>query len=116
MTKKTFETIERALGFKLHDWQKDYISLSSDWMPDERQTGRTTAFILRHLLNYGEKLGDYRMLDPKNKYYSQTYEYWRLFPCDRDEPLTYVYGVYPQYVKSIDAKLKVFGLETCFRE
>lgn len=109
MWNKTFKLIERALGFKLHGWQKAYISMESDYVPDERGCGSTTAFILRWLLNYGEKLGSYEIIGV------QSVEYWRAFPCDRDgDSANYKYGLYPKYVIELDYKLQMAGVDTCF--
>ena len=113
MKRQTFRKIEKALGFRLHDWQKDYISMKSDYIPDERGCGATTAFILRHLLNYGEKIGDYSHLFP-NKRPGMFPEYWKRFPCDRTEPRRYLLDTYAYYVVEIDKKLKSIGIDTCF--
>lgn len=34
MNRKTLKKVEKALGIKLYDWQRDYIMLESDFIPD----------------------------------------------------------------------------------
>lgn len=44
--------IEQALGFELYEWQRLYI-ITGIWQPPEgRLHGRTTAYILRLLLDH----------------------------------------------------------------
>lgn len=49
--------IEKALGFKLYDWQKDYIFNDNiNAMPKSvRNTGKTVAVITKFLLDYKNK-------------------------------------------------------------
>lgn len=54
-----FDAVEKALGFRLFSWQKEYIDLSCGYA--DRRTGRTTAQILHHLLNIDEKPIDFNM-------------------------------------------------------
>lgn len=106
---KTFKLIEESLGFELYDWQKAYIAMDSDHIPDERQCGATTAFILRHLLNYGDKIGNYKTIG------SESVEYWCAFPCDHMEfASVYKHDLYPRMVMDIDNKLRSVGINTCF--
>lgn len=51
---KTFEAVEKALGFKLFIWQKTFIANTT-----YRRSGRTTAEILRALLNVSKSPLDY---------------------------------------------------------
>lgn len=51
---KTFEAVEKALGFKLFIWQKTFIANTT-----YRRSGRTTAEILRALLNVSKPPLDY---------------------------------------------------------
>ena len=44
-----FDTVEKALGFRLFSWQKDYIVRGGIYA--DRRTGKTTAQILHELLN-----------------------------------------------------------------
>ena len=106
---KTFKKVKEALGFELYDWQKDYISMKIDHMPvSERRTGKTTAFILRYLLNYEVKIHSHK------KFWSGPY-YVSLFPVDEYwVNHAYIHGWYPGYVMEIDRRLKSVGLETCF--
>lgn len=51
------QQVEIAMGFKLHEWQKNYIVYGSRaLMPAGRQNGRTTAHILRLLLTSAEPI------------------------------------------------------------
>ncbi len=54
-----FDAVEKALGFQLFSWQKEYIDLGCGYA--DRRTGRTTAQILHHLLNIDEKPIDFSM-------------------------------------------------------
>lgn len=45
-----FERIEKALGFELHKWQREYIMVGRTKAPPGRGNGKTTAYILRYLL------------------------------------------------------------------
>lgn len=101
-----FKKIEQALGFELYDWQKDYISMKIDSIPvGGRRNGKTVAYIVRHLLNYEVKLGEYvDVFKWRNGY----------FPCDRFTSFQYTHYWYPQLVMDIDCKLKSVGLDTCF--
>lgn len=51
---KTFAAVEKALGFKLFIWQKTFIANTT-----YRRSGRTTAEILRALLNVSKPPLDY---------------------------------------------------------
>ena len=50
------ENIEKALGFKLYDWQKDYIFNRSSHIPSGRRIGFTTAYILKLIISEGSKI------------------------------------------------------------
>lgn len=110
---KTFEKIERGFGFKLYDWQKDYISMKIDFIPvGGRCNGKTFAYVVRHLLNYEVKIGDYKHVFG---YIDQTgHQWWMRFPRDEFRDHKYMNHWYPQYVIDIDKKLKSIGLDTCF--
>ncbi len=44
--------IQKALNIKLYEWQKRYIFGECSWFyGEQRQTGRTTAYILRLLID-----------------------------------------------------------------
>lgn len=49
MNEELLERIERALGFKLYEWQKEYILGRLNTRPIGRIQGKTTAHILRQL-------------------------------------------------------------------
>lgn len=52
-----FDAVEKALGFRLFGWQKDYIILGCAY--GCRRTGKTTAEILRQLLSVDEEAIDF---------------------------------------------------------
>lgn len=52
-----FDVIEKALGFRLFGWQKDYISTGCAYT--SRRTGKTTAEILHQLLSVDEEPIDF---------------------------------------------------------
>lgn len=109
-----FEKNEEHFGFKLHDWQKDYISMKTDTIPlGGRRRGKTFAFIVRHLLNYENKLGDYDHVF--SRYNRRTELYQLYFPCDTPgRSVRYTSTWYVQEVIKLDKELKCIGLETCF--
>lgn len=54
--------IETALGFELFDWQKDFL-FKDNWVtPCGRQTGRTTAYMLKLLLSEGPPIHMYDLI------------------------------------------------------
>jgi hypothetical protein len=131
---KTFRLIEQELGFELYDWQKNYISMVSDNYPYEismstewyhgvpdriyyatpvHRSGFTTAYILRGLLNYGEKIGDYSQILPPIRNMDDVREY-RTFWCDYNYSEQYTRNTFPRLVIKLDQMLKSLGLETCF--
>ena len=114
---KTFKKIEKALGFKLYDWQKAYISLESDFVPEGRCVGATTAFILRWLLNYGEKIEKFDTYARHPEHLTgRGLNYWMLFPCDEATlSARYSVHIYPMTVAEINYKLQSCGMETCFK-
>lgn len=55
-TDRLIKHIEQALGFELYEWQRLYI-ITGIWQPPEgRLHGRTTAYILRLLLDQSKPL------------------------------------------------------------
>ena len=52
-----FDAVEKAMGFRLFSWQKEYIVLGCGYA--DRRTGKTTALILHHLLNVDGKPIDF---------------------------------------------------------
>ena len=60
-----FDAVEKALGFRLFSWQKEYIDLGCRYA--DRRTGRTTAQILHHLLNIDEKPIDFSRPAPSKR-------------------------------------------------
>ncbi len=107
MNRKTLKKVEKALGIKLYDWQRDYIMLDSDFIPDGRRNGKTLAFILRILLNFEVKL-------PQSSLTMKEYPRFEYltFPCDEERSRDYRFRWYRQKVLEIDAMLKSAGIET----
>lgn len=72
-------TIEGGLGFKLYTWQKGYILDRPCNVPNGRQTGHTTAFIVRTLLSEGPpiKIYDTKVLNQViDGFYGPNYSEW----------------------------------------
>lgn len=57
-----FDAVEKALGFRLFGWQKDYIL--SDCAYAGRRIGKTTAVILHQLLSVNEEPIDFSRPSP----------------------------------------------------
>jgi len=60
-----FDAVEKALGFRLFSWQKEYIELGCCYA--DRRTGKTTAMILHHLLSIEEKPIDFSRPAPSKR-------------------------------------------------
>lgn len=81
---KTFAAVEKALGFKLFIWQKTFIANTT-----YRRSGRTTAEILRALLNVSKP------------------------PLDYTKPVTdHMERFYREETREIKAKLDAAGIPT----
>lgn len=81
---KTFAAVEKALGFKLFIWQKTFIANTT-----YRRSGRTTAEILRALLNVSKP------------------------PIDYTKPVTdHMERFYREETREIKAKLDAAGIPT----
>lgn len=81
---KTFEAVEKALGFKLFIWQKTFIAYGT-----YRKSGRTTAEILRDLLDVSKP------------------------PLDYTKPVTnHMERLYREETRQIKAKLDAAGIPT----
>lgn len=81
---KMFAAVEKALGFKLFIWQKTFIANTT-----YRRSGRTTAEILRDLLNVSKP------------------------PLDYTKPVTdHMERIYREETREIKAKLDAAGIPT----
>lgn len=107
--KDLFEKVNVALGIELYSWQKDVIMLRSACIPSGRRNGRTTAFILRELLNLKGPLERSFKTHDGISYKSG-------FLCDRYYSRFYAHSWYPNIVIEIDDKLQAAGIETCFTQ
>lgn len=73
-----FDAVEKALGFRLFSWQKEYIELGCGYA--DRRTGKTTAQILHQLLQIDEKPIDFsgpapsKRMDVIRQYYRDIWE------------------------------------------
>jgi hypothetical protein len=68
--------IERALGFKLHGWQKDYILTGKAVLPGGRRNGRTTAYCVRMAINTSKTYTYRELLKNTDEYHGQFYPHW----------------------------------------
>jgi hypothetical protein len=50
------ECIEECLGFKLYDWQKEYIFGRSCVIPTGRRVGFTTAYMIKLIISEGKPI------------------------------------------------------------
>lgn len=77
MNEELLERIERALGFNLYEWQKEYILGRLNTSPCGRLQGKTTAHILRQLFAMPTPLyllRDFKMLRcVVDEYHSTSY-------------------------------------------
>lgn len=60
-----FDVIEKALGFRLFGWQKDYIITGCAYA--SRRTGKTTAEVLHQLLSVDEEPIDFSKPAPSTR-------------------------------------------------
>lgn len=73
-----FDVVEKALGFRLFGWQKDYIITGCAYA--SRRTGKTTAEILHQLLSVDEEPIDFskpapiKRIDIIRQYYRDIWE------------------------------------------
>lgn len=96
INENTIPIIEKALDFKLYDWQRAYLLGEPHKIPHERATGKTTAYIVKLLLTNKEPI-DIKRDAPKYKDHKCShYTYW-----------------FRNEMKYIDDKLTDVGLNTC---
>lgn len=51
-----FKRIEKSIGFKLDDWQRNYILGETDYIvKGQRGNGKTTTILIKELLDYKSK-------------------------------------------------------------
>lgn len=56
ITEDLIQKIEKAFGFSLYDWKKDYLLDKMDYMPAGRGNGKTFVYCLKLLLSDGEAI------------------------------------------------------------
>lgn len=56
INEKLIPQIEKAFGFPLYEWQKEYLLGKQAWVATGRQNGKTFAYILNLLLSDGEPI------------------------------------------------------------
>lgn len=81
ISEKTIAEVEKALGIKLYDCQKDFIFNGNRACPNERCTGYTTAYCIKLLLTGGEPI---RLWDPEQMkrladYKKNNFYHWDFF-------------------------------------
>ena len=96
--------IEQALGFELYEWQRLYI-ITGIWQPPEgRLHGRTTAYILRLLLDQSKPLLLYELSQvaayADNPFMGRQYQ---------SVPMQYV-GWFRHEIRSIYEQLRAAGV------
>lgn len=77
ITKEMIPLIEKAMGFKLYDWQKKYLMGEEHEVPNGRAVGRTTAYIIRLLLTNNKpiEIGDVgRYADRSDSHYKHWFK------------------------------------------
>lgn len=99
--------IEQALGFELYEWQRLYI-ITGIWQPPEgRLHGRTTAYILRLLLDQSKPLLLYEFSQvaayADNPFMERQYQ---------PVPMQYA-GWFRHEIRSIYEQLRTAGVPVC---
>jgi len=88
-TESMIPLIEKALGFKLYDWQRAYLLGESYAEPTERRSGRTTVYVIKLLLTNREpiniKFDAMKYKDHRGVHYT---DFFRKFMREIDEKLT----------------------------
>lgn len=98
ITESMIPLIEKALGFKLYEWQKAYLVGETFKEPTGRRVGRTTAYIVKLLLT------NERVID-SNKY-KDIQQY-------KDHGGSHYGDFFKHEMRMIDDKLTSVGLRTC---
>ncbi|MFJ7951542.1 hypothetical protein ACIQZG_08445 [Lysinibacillus sp. NPDC096418] len=98
ITIETIPFIEKALGFKLYDWQRAYLLEESYSEPTGRAVGRTTAYIVKLLLTND------RVIDSNKNEDIQQY---------KDLQSSHYGDIFKHELRMIDDKLTSVGLRTC---
>lgn len=96
ITDEDIAKIEKIFGFKLYDWQIDYIRGKEVARPYGRRTGKTFAYILRLLLNSPFEITEKSITT--DEYHGIEYRDWFL-----------------RELIKIDTVLKENGFETSFK-
>lgn len=98
--KSVIPQIEKALDFKLRDWQIAYIfeePVVLKYAMFGRRNGKTTAYILKHALENGDKIISMKSLE---------------FVSDETEPISYRKRFFVNYYLDIVTKLNYAGIKT----
>ncbi len=96
ITEEMIPLIEKALGFKLYDWQRAYLLEEQHSKPKERASGRTTAYIVKLLLTNHEPIDI--------KFHAMRY---------KDHQGVHYTDFFRNFMREIDEKLTNVGLPTC---
>ena len=102
ITEEMIPRIEQACGFRLHDWQKDYLLGNPCDFPseDQRQAGKTFIYCVKILLSDGKPIPHRRLEFAK----FADFPAWGLGPR---YALWFAY-----YMREINDKLAEAGFET----
>ncbi|MEK3728629.1 hypothetical protein [Lysinibacillus sp. FSL W8-0953] len=95
ITEELIPLIEKALGFKLYEWQRAYLLEKPYSEPLERVTGRTTVYVIKLLLTNREPINI--------KFDAMRY---------KDHSGVHYADLFRNYMREIDAKLTAVGLPT----
>lgn len=91
ITEELIPLIEKALGFKLYEWQRAYLLEKPYSEPLERATGRTTVYVIKLLLTNREpiniKFDAMKYKDHRGEHYT---DFFRNFMGEIDAKLTAV--------------------------
>lgn len=98
ITERMIPLIEKALGFELYKWQRDYLLGGTYEEPAGRRVGRTTAYIVKLLLT------NERVID------SNKYKDIQLY---KDHSSQFYGDFFKHEMRMIDDKLTSVGLRTC---
>lgn len=92
---ETIPAIEKAFGFTLYDWQKDYILGKIDRRAGGRCNGNTFAYCVRLLLSDGKPISRRELFRYVDEIHGASYPRW-----------------FSGYCMEIDKSLKDSGLRT----
>lgn len=87
--------IEKAFGFELYEWQKDYLLDNGRMIRGGRCNGKTFAYCLKMLLSDGDKIRERELEELADEYHGNHYKIW-----------------FVKFIKDINRTLVENGIET----